>query len=39
MTVAELRFLEQVPRELHRLNENLETIINLLKSKDDGTDT
>ena len=39
MTVAELRFLERVPNELHRLNENLETIINLIKSKNNGTDT
>lgn len=39
MTVLEQRFLEQVPRELHRLNENLKEIINLLKSNDDGTQT
>lgn len=34
MTVAELRFLEQVPRELHRMNENLERLIELIKLKD-----
>ena len=39
MTVAEQRFLEQVPHELHKLNENLETLINILKSKDNGTDS
>ena len=39
MTVLEQRFLERVPNELHQLNENLQTIINLLKTKDDGTDS
>lgn len=39
MTVLEQRFLEQVPRELHRLNENLTEIINLLKSGNDGSYT
>lgn len=39
MTVAEQRFLEQVPHELHKLNENLETLIDILKSKDNGTDS
>ena len=39
MTVLEQRFLEQVPRELHRLNENLTEIINLLKSDNNGTHT
>ena len=34
MTVLEQRFLESVPKELHRLNENLKEIINYLKGKD-----
>lgn len=37
MTVAEQRFLEQVPHELHKLNENLEELIKKLTSKDNGT--
>lgn len=37
MTVLEIRFMEQLPRELRRINENLEEIINLLKSKENGT--
>ena len=37
MTVAELRFLEDVPRELKRLNENLEQLINLIKEQDNDT--
>lgn len=36
MTVLEVRFMERVPNELHRINENLEMIINLLKGKEDG---
>lgn len=36
MTILEQRFLESVPNELRKLNENLEVIINLLKP--DGTD-
>ena len=39
MTILEQRFMEQVPKELHQLNENMNTIINLLKSKDSGTNT
>jgi hypothetical protein len=39
MNVLEQRFLEQVPHELHKLNENLETLINIIKSKDNGTDS
>lgn len=39
MTVLEQRFLEQVPRELHRLNENITEIINLLKPENNGTET
>ena len=31
MTVAEMRFLERVPNELHNLNENLKVIIELWK--------
>ena len=34
MTVLEQRFLESVPKELHKLNENLNEIINYLKGKD-----
>ena len=34
MTVLEQRFLESVPKELHKLNENLKEIINYLKGKD-----
>ena len=33
MTILEQRFLERVPNELHKLNENLQTIIELIKSK------
>lgn len=36
MTVLEVRFMERVPNELHKLNENLETIINLLREIKDG---
>ena len=36
MTVLETRFMERVPNELHKLNENLETIINILQEKKDG---
>ena len=32
MTVLEQRFLESVPKELHKLNENLTEIITLLKA-------
>lgn len=32
MTVLEQRFLESVPKELHKLNENLIEIITLLKA-------
>ena len=38
MTVLEQRFFEQVPKELHTLNENLETIIYLLLTENDGKD-
>lgn len=38
MTVLEKQFLERVPNELHQLNELLQEIINLIKSKDNGTD-
>ena len=34
MTVLEQRFLESVPKELRKLNENLKEIINYLKGKD-----
>ena len=36
MTVLETRFMERVPNELHKLNENLEMIINLLREIKDG---
>lgn len=39
MTVLEQRFLEIVPRELQKLNENLRTLISLLKGEHDGTET
>lgn len=40
MTVLEQRFMERVPNELHRLNENLEKIINLLSILvENGTNT
>ena len=39
MTIIEQRFLEQVPIELHKLNENLEVIAKYFKSLDDGTDS
>jgi hypothetical protein len=39
MTVLEQRFLESVPKELHKLNENLSEIINLLKINSNGKDT
>ena len=32
-------FYDKVPYELHRLNENLEELINLLILKEDGTET
>jgi len=32
MTVLEQRFLESVPKELHKLNDNLTEIITLLKA-------
>ena len=38
MNVLEQRFFEQVPTELHKLNENLATIINLIKADNNGTD-
>jgi len=38
MTVLEQRFLESVPRELRRLNENLEHIVELLDEIKNGTD-
>ena len=38
MTVLEKQLLERVPNELHQLNELLQEIINLIKSKDNGTD-
>ena len=34
MTVLEQRFLESVPKELRKLNENLTEIITLLKVHD-----
>lgn len=39
MTNLEIKFYERVPHELHRLNENLEELINLLTLKEDGTET
>lgn len=39
MTNLEIKFYERVPYELHRLNENLEELINLLTLKEDGTET
>ena len=39
MTVLEQRFLELVPNELRKLNENLEAIAKYFKSLDDGTDS
>ena len=40
MTNLEIKFYERVPNELHRLNENLEELINLLTTyKEDGTET
>ena len=39
MTVLEQRFLESVPKELHKLNENLIEIITLLKANNDGAET
>ena len=38
MTILEQRFLESVPRELRRLNENLEHIVELLDEIKNGTD-
>lgn len=38
MTVIEQRFYEQVPNELHKLNENLKAIIDILKTDNNGTD-
>ena len=38
MNVLEQRFLEQVPNELHKLNENLKAIIEILKTDNSGTD-
>ena len=35
MTNLEVKFYERVPSELHRLNENLQTIINILNGKCD----
>ena len=39
MTVLEQRFLESVPKELRKLNENLTEIITLLKANNDGAKT
>lgn len=39
MTVLAQRFLESVPKELHKLNENLTEIITLLKANNDGAET
>lgn len=39
MTVLEQRFLESVPKELRKLNENLTEIIALLKANNDGAET
>lgn len=30
--------MEQVPNELHKLNENLKVIIDILKTENNGTD-
>lgn len=38
MNVLEQRFFEQVPNELHKLNENLKAIIDILKTDNNGTD-
>lgn len=38
MNVLEQRFFEQVPNELHKLNENLKAIIEILKTDNNGTD-
>jgi len=38
MNVLEQRFFEQVPNELHKLNENLKAIIDFLKTDNNGTD-
>ena len=38
MNVLEQRFFEQVPNELHKLNENLRAIIDILKTDNNGTD-
>lgn len=39
MTVLEKQFLERIPYELHQLNELLRELINLVKSKENGTDS
>lgn len=40
MTNLEIKFYERVPYELHKLNENLEELTNLLTTyKEDGTET
>jgi hypothetical protein len=39
MTQIELKFLERVPYELHKLNENLEKIITLLIEMKNGTNS
>lgn len=38
MNVLEQRFFEQVPNELHKLNENLRAIIDILKTDNNGKD-
>ncbi len=39
MTVLEKQFLERVPHELHQMNELLQEIISIIKSKEDETDS
>jgi hypothetical protein len=38
MTIIEQRFYEQVPNELHKVNENLKAIIDILKTDNNGKD-
>jgi len=39
ITKAEMEYLLKVPNELHKINQNLEKLIELLKSKENGTNT
>lgn len=39
MTRIEFEFMEKVPYELHKLNVNLEKIIDILMSMENGKDT